>query len=377
MNMYLINPDSVIALTVLLTVLATLAVAVRLSQVKGLDQRYKGKTVLHSFYLEDILCVIALIFLFPSSVIIIWGAAKGSVGGHSSPDDAQTWIMSVTPEWVTLAKVVWVTLWLQPIILGCAKLAVLFLCRRIFSFSKSFMYTSLAMVIIVVAFMVTFTFGLFFDCGSDIAANWASLSEIAEKCPFGFMPTIVYTILDACLDLFVLLLPIPWVFQLKMPLAKKLSICACFMLGAIATSAAFIRMAIFIQTGIPSAALNKDFIMGVPTYDILGIVSAEMFWTMVETTVAVIAVCLPAIRKVASFTAFGKWWRLTSIGRYYHSRKSGNRSLATPDIELGTKGTVTSMDVPLKLDMVTTKEIETHVTVTTCENCGSEKRSIS
>lgn len=89
--MYLINPDSVIALTVLLTVLATLSVVVRLSQVKGLDQRYKGKTVLHSFYLEDILCVIALvssprrpessvaltrtaqIFLFPSSVIIIWG----------------------------------------------------------------------------------------------------------------------------------------------------------------------------------------------------------------------------------------------------------------------------------------------------------------
>lgn len=159
------------------------------------------------------------------------GAAKGSVGGHSSPSDAETWINSVTPAWVILSKVlllsstanfshspfadivkvVWVVLFLQPIILGCAKLAVLFLCRRIFGYSKSFMTTSLIAIILVIGFMTAFALGLFFDCGSELSANWGSLAEIAQKCPFGFMPTIIYTILDACLDLFVLVLPLPWV----------------------------------------------------------------------------------------------------------------------------------------------------------------------
>lgn len=150
-------------------------------------------------------------------------------------------------------------------------------------------------------------------------ANWASLGEIAQQCPFGFLPTVIYTILDACLDLFVLLLPIPWIFQLNLSLTNKLSITGCFLLGSIATAAAFVRMTVFIQTGIPSEAMNRTTVMGLPAYDLLGIVSAEVFWTMIESTVALIAVCLPAVRKAVAKSAFGKALGFASFSRMMRS----------------------------------------------------------
>lgn len=105
----------------------------------------------------------------------------------------------------------WSTLWLQPLVLCLIRLAVIFFCRRIFFAHRSFRIASAIMAGIVVAFTVCFFFGQLFDCGTNFAANWGSLSYIAQHCPFGFMATVVYTILDAALDLAVLVLPLPWV----------------------------------------------------------------------------------------------------------------------------------------------------------------------
>lgn len=106
-------------------------------------------------------------------------------------------------------------------------------------------------------------------------------------------------------------------------------------------------------------AATSGVILGLPAYDILGLVSAEMFWTMIETTVALIAVCLPAIRKVVRLASFGDYFRLTSIGRFYRSLigSNGSRSNGSgsrtqdkksgTDIELGQAGSRASSRVAL------------------------------
>lgn len=133
------------------------------------------------------------------------------MGGHSSPADAEEWYTTAGPAWIVLAKVFWVVFFLQPLILGSIRLAILFLYRRFFQQYRTFNIINWVMIGIVTGWTISFFFGLLFDCGLNFSANWGSLSEIAEQCPFGFLPTIIYTILDACLDLFVLVLPIPWV----------------------------------------------------------------------------------------------------------------------------------------------------------------------
>lgn len=120
------------------------------------------------------------------------------------------------------------------------------------------------------------------------------------------------------------------------------------------TASAFVRTAIFIVTGVPggkgsapyspmqliklpSASGTATGIMGLPLYDAVGIVSAEMFWTMIETTVALFAICLPTIRGVVTLTQIGKYLGLSSIGRYLSSITSTSRSgtRATLDVEMG------------------------------------------
>lgn len=148
------------------------------------------------------------------SSMIVWGAAKGSIGAHSEELEGQRWITSVTPKWVILSKVVWVVLFLQPLALGFVKLSVVFFCRRLIV-GRAFDIVSWTLVVTIACWMAVFFFGLFFDCGVEFAANWGSLSHIAARCPFGFMPTIIYTILDSVLDLAVLILPLPWVSHMR------------------------------------------------------------------------------------------------------------------------------------------------------------------
>ncbi|KKY13829.1 hypothetical protein UCDDS831_g08654 [Diplodia seriata] len=135
---------------------------------------------------------------------------------------------------------------MQPLAIGFIKLSFLFFYRRIFFVYKSFQVISLILVAITVAWIIAFFFGFTFACGINFATNWASLSEIGEKCGFGFMATVVYSILDAALDFIILILPFPW-----------------------------------------------------------GITSAGIFWTVIETNVALIACCLPTLHSLIKPTAFG------------------------------------------------------------------------
>jgi hypothetical protein len=140
----------------------------------------------------------------------ITGSAKGIIGSHNDASNIENWITSTTPTLVILEKLVYITFILQPLALGFIKLAILFFYRRIFTI-RSFQLTSLAFVIVTIGWMLAFFFGFVFTCRLNFAANWGSLASIAENCPFGFLPTIVFTVLDAWLDLCILVLPLPWV----------------------------------------------------------------------------------------------------------------------------------------------------------------------
>lgn len=79
--------------------------------------------------------------------------------------------------------------------------------------------------------------------------------------------------------------------------------------------------------------------MGYPVYDVVGIVGAEMFWTMIESTVALTAICLPTFKKTVSLTQIT---RKLGLSRYLglhgtaHGKSKDNTLVAT-DIELGRK----------------------------------------
>jgi ABC-type polysaccharide/polyol phosphate export permease len=70
--------------------------------------------------------------------------------------------------------------------------------------------------------------------------------------------------------------------------------------------------------------------MGMPTYDIIGIISHCLFWTMVETKVALIACCLPTLRPILSLVAFGT--AIASFGSFLQDLGSALGSTRTRTI---------------------------------------------
>lgn len=90
-----------------------------------------------------------------------------------------------------------------------------------------------------------------------------------------------------------------------MPTIRKIQLCGVFLLGGFAVASAIVRMVICIKQNTPSAALDQQYIMGMPTYDITGITSHGLFWTVVETNIALIACCLPKLRSVLSMAGLG------------------------------------------------------------------------
>ena len=82
-------------------------------------------------------------------------------------------------------------------------------------------------------------------------------------------------------------------------------------------------------------AVREELIMGMPIYDIVGITSHGLFWTVVEVNVALIACCLPTLRPILSMSAvvtltafFGSIFK--ACGCVSGSRKFGEHS-ATDD----------------------------------------------
>ncbi|EUC46253.1 hypothetical protein COCMIDRAFT_36086 [Bipolaris oryzae ATCC 44560] len=304
-----INVTSCLATGIALTAATVVVVALRLG-VAG-RQANGSRDARFSKYLDDLFCLLALLPTIGISTVMIYGAAKGIIGGHNDPSNVEGWINSTTPELVILEKCVYMIFIMQPLAIGLTKLAFLFLYRRIFTW-PSFQWTSLVFVILTVAFTIAFFLGFIFDCRLNFAANWGSLASITENCPFGFEATIAFTVFDAFLDLCILLLPLPWIWRLQIPTIRKIQLCGVFLLGGFAVTSAVVRMVICIKQNTPSAALNQQYIMGMPTYDIIGITSHGLFWTVVETNVALIACCLLKMRPVFSISGLGSL--MVSIG---------------------------------------------------------------
>lgn len=128
-----------------------------------------------------------------------------------------------------------------------------------------------------------------------------------------------------------------------MPIARKFQVAGVFLLGGFAVAAATVRMVIMIKMNTPSDALEQQYIMGMPTYDIIGITSHGFFWGLVEVNVALIACCLPTLRPILSMAAFGTL--LASFGSFLQAMGSamGSSKSVTKNSSANSSGKFSKM----------------------------------
>ncbi|KAH8702818.1 hypothetical protein GQ44DRAFT_778419 [Phaeosphaeriaceae sp. PMI808] len=184
--------------------------------------------------LDDWILLPALFFTIGMGVAIIVGVHGHGIRYHTPPPNSGIPRGSTSPEEAMIGKIEWISLWLQPLALGCIKISVLAFYSRIF--------TALAI--------------------SD----------------FGF-------------DVIILLLPLPKIWTLRIEVQRRLLATAVFVMGAGALLGSILLMIVFIQ--VQQAIESKDL-----TVDGLILVTRFLFWSMFEAGLAIIAVCLPTLNSL-------------------------------------------------------------------------------
>ncbi|TVY83828.1 hypothetical protein LSUE1_G001333 [Lachnellula suecica] len=295
-----ITPANVIAVGAVLPILGLIAVVARFYGRQHVSVVFLGA--------DDWLILLSLILTIGMGVMMIVGKyflgnmkplaltfGKGSaMGGLARPtpqgQGPKGYLTSTSDSIILTEKIFWSFDLVQCLAFGTAKLSVIFFYRRIFRGSV-FNALTIAMAVIVSIWTVGFFFAILFRCGTKFWALWAPLKFLLTNCYSSTPMFQAFTISDVITDVMILLIPMYWTSKLQMSFRRKLAVCAVFLLGAVVVGAGIARLVIFIrQTNNPY--LNADGI---------GHLTTEIWWSMLEMGISVVAACLPTIRPL-----FGK-----------------------------------------------------------------------
>lgn len=212
---------------------------------------------------------------------------------------------------VLSAQLEWAILLMQIPHLGFVKLSFVFLFRRIFLIggSSTFRIASLAMIILIILWTVSFFLITLFACRGNFSALWTSVETLLTMCIATLPAGLGFSLSDFIMDLMIMAIPVPMVWRLKMSNNRKIAVTAVFALGSVAVVASLIRVLTFYET---KAVVFKSDVDGNL------VITKELFWSVIESDLASIAVCLPVLhslfRRVSRGAVIHSVRSITSIG---------------------------------------------------------------
>ena len=200
--------------------------------------------------------------------------------------------------------------------MGFTKLSFVFFFRRIFVTGGSrhkFDIVSIGAIIILVLWVLAFFLWFLFSCASDFTARWRTVNSLRDSCPTDIQSDLALAVSDVVTDVMVLFLPVPAVLSLHMSLQRKLMVLAIFALGTIAVVMSIVRLALFVNILDIATGVIQD-----PTADDDLLTTRSLYWSMLESGLALIACCLPTLyalqgklrlRSSSSSRGYGRWLR--------------------------------------------------------------------
>ncbi|PSN69537.1 hypothetical protein BS50DRAFT_490859 [Corynespora cassiicola Philippines] len=138
-----------------------------------------------------------------------------------------------------------------------------------------------------------------FQCGTHFTSNWGSVKVFATHCPDTLWILFVYFLTSAILDIYILILPIPFIWKLKLTTTKKIGILSIFLVGSA--------------------------------------LSSTLYWGMIELGVAIFVACLPTVQKFLRSKG-GKGF-LSFISVTTLSSKSKSATTSSSSQTIGSKAT--------------------------------------
>ncbi|KAF4628590.1 hypothetical protein G7Y89_g9560 [Cudoniella acicularis] len=314
-----ISSGGLIAVDVVLTALAMLAVGVRLrirlSKGVGLG-------------IDDILSVISLIlFIVLVFIPTIIGAVDAGLGNHVPITP-----MGPMPPSYVFEAVQFVFIAFQVFPLCFIKLSILFLYRRIFQ-GKIFDAVTKILIGFVIVWTITFFLAFLLQC---VPVTIAEIPGTNNHCINLTPVTEAFGVSGTITDFMILLIPMPNVWKLRMTVRDKLAVSFIFGLGFIVVIASIIRCTVLFSLGAKISAGDFDY----THYD-----GVNLIWEITEACVGIICACLPVMgRYMQVLGVVFRMDTLRSLIRRYRtsgpSRESSGRNGPFGEVEeeLGAAG---------------------------------------
>ncbi|KAF9892322.1 hypothetical protein FE257_002099 [Aspergillus nanangensis] len=224
---------------------------------------------------DDWLMVVALVLIICSTVTSNLGTTYGW-GVH---------IWDIRPEMATPSLM---TSWFNQlqliIIMTLVKLSLLISYLR---FLTKAIHRKLTwgMIGLTTAWGIAYMITMFTAC-IPLRAYWETLQSDSENCTNKSSATMSFSITNMVTDLMVLVVPIPVLWNLKLPMRERLGLIALMSLGLLACVASGIRIFYTYQT------LNV-------TYDITWDGYQIWLWILIEVNLAVMCASIPTLRPLA------------------------------------------------------------------------------
>jgi hypothetical protein len=116
--------------------------------------------------------------------------------------------------------------------IACAKLSILALYYRIFKVNRKFRLLCISVMILTVAYCISFILVYAFDCNPEYK-TWNANPNIRGTCIPITTVTIVIGAFNIATDTIILVMPIPMILKLQLRLNQKIGLLAIFATGAL------------------------------------------------------------------------------------------------------------------------------------------------
>ncbi|KAL8855885.1 MAG: hypothetical protein Q9178_007505 [Gyalolechia marmorata] len=254
--------ETTLRICVVLIVVATLAVVLRLIT------KLRTKAALLT---EDWMIIFALALFYVYNGVLLGGVLDHSAGG--SLDLTQLTI----PQQIFLLKYLYLAEIFFTAVITAAKLSVLFFYRTIFA-TPLFRRATAAVGAACLLWFASFLFFITFQC-RPVKAAWdqSLLYQGKAHCmPIGTL-IFAYELMNCCIDICMLCLPIYMIRKLQLPRRKKVTVSGVFLLGGFVCITSVARMAYVFdpRTGAPRN------------------LPAMLDWSTIQLGSAIACACLP------------------------------------------------------------------------------------
>ena len=211
----------------------------------------------------------------------------------------------------------------QILSLAFLKPSVLFFYRRLFVTGQRSLFdlaTKLLLVLTTI-WSVSFLVASVAACPARLTAGLpGTTTDVATYTCAGGGPALAgpfaFIVSDALTDLVILAVPLPMIWRLQIDARRKVALSGVFLLGGLACLASVLRIVGFAQGMLAANGVSGGgFVVAgpgpgpgagaAPPEAAIAFASPMVFWSMLESGLALIAACLPTLR----FLFTGKGWR--------------------------------------------------------------------